>query len=93
MATLDYYADQATHTLSGNWIKFDCGFTASSWIIANDNNTLRLEASFNGGDIHSKILKNESVSFDDRRRKSIWLRVQGGLSSGIDYRVQAWERA
>ena len=89
MATFDYYSDNANATLSGNWLKFEFGFTSDHIMVKNDNNTLSIESSHDGGARNFRYEPEESFTFDGKRRSSVYLRPFTVGTSGIEFRVSA----
>ena len=63
------------------------GLNATSIIISNDDTAGYIEYSWNGSDVHGKLLAGETLILTRISQEDIHLRGQAG---GESYRVWAW---
>lgn len=94
-AILDFFEDQVSQPLSGNWVRFDFSNVMTAQSISNDTSSgPDLEISWDGGNTHFKTKAGETFVQDLHRRNKVFLRTGTGLySSGVDFRISAWADA
>lgn len=94
-SAIDFYANQDDiTTLSGlSFIahKVDFGRTMDRQLLVNDHATKTLEYSYDGITRHGEAFAGEEHSFDERRRRYLYLRAPlSATTSGVTFRIWAW---
>jgi hypothetical protein len=84
-----YYKDHTVTALTSSFVLQSFGFTSQSLLIANDEAIAGgyIEYSFNGTNIHGKLLPGETRSMDFRSQIGIYLKGQSG---GEKYRLEVY---
>jgi hypothetical protein len=87
LSTNRYFEDQAGTALTASFVSQSFGFASFSLLIINDDTTDYIEYSFDGTNVHGRLLAGESRVMDFRRQRQVWLRGQSG---GESYRLEVY---
>ena len=82
-----YYKDDTIAALTTGWTEMAFGFTSSSISLANDDDAKAVSWSFDGTNVHGKLLAGDVITMDGRAEARIYLK---GSAGGEKYRLIAW---
>lgn len=87
-STNSFFTDQTGVVLGASFTGITFGFTSFNITLANDDTTEVIEFSFNGTNIHGRVLVSEEISMDYRTQPKIYLRTVSG--NAANYRLSAF---
>jgi hypothetical protein len=82
-----WFSDGGRQALTTSLGEFSFGFTSFSVTLFNDSESGWIEYSFNGQDIHGRVMPGETRDMSLCRHESIWLRGQSGAEA---YRLEVY---
>ncbi len=82
-----WFSDNGARTLTVSFGAFEFGFASFSITLFNDAESGTIEYSFDGQNIHGRVMPGEVRKMDFCRHGTVWLRGQSGAEP---YRLEVY---
>ncbi|MBN2224962.1 MAG: hypothetical protein JW765_09835 [Deltaproteobacteria bacterium] len=87
MSKHGWFSDDSGQALTTLFGAFDFGFTSFSITLFNDAESGSIEYSFDGQNVHGRVMPGEMRKMDFCRHETVWLRGQNGTEP---YRLEVY---
>jgi hypothetical protein len=87
MSKHGWFSDNGGLALTTLFEAFDFGFASFSITLLNDTESGSIEYSFDGQNVHGRVMPGETRKMDFCRHETVWLRGQNGTEA---YRLEVY---